>query len=152
MSPIRRAVLAAVVAASALLLAPARAAEPDAAIARAVRQVVDAQLRALAVGHAEQAFSFAAPAIRKQFGDAASFMAMVTGSYPMVVRPAATVFFRPETEAEDAAGPSAVVQVVQLRDRGGRLWRAAYQLERQPGGAWRIAGVVVQPDAPGSAT
>ena len=33
--------------------------------------------------------------LRRQFGDADSFMAMVRQGYPMVVRPASTVFFQP---------------------------------------------------------
>ena len=92
-------------------------------------------------GDAERAFSYAAPAIRAQFGDAQRFMAMVAGSYPMVIRPASTVFFQPTLDADGD-----VLQVVQLRDTAGKLWRASYLLARQPGNAWRIAGCVVAPD------
>lgn len=109
--------------------------------ARAVRAVVEAQLRAMAEGDAERAFSYAAPAIRAQFGDARRFMAMVAGSYPMVIRPAATVFFQP---TQDAGGD--VLQVVQLRDGAGKRWRASYLLARQADGAWRIGGCVVAPE------
>jgi hypothetical protein len=56
--------------------------------ARAVRQVVQAQLDAFAADDAERAFSYASASIRAQFGDAASFMAMVRSGYPMVVLPA----------------------------------------------------------------
>lgn len=112
-----------------------------------VRQVVQAQLRAMAEGDGDKAFSYAAPAIRAQFGSAGRFMAMVQGSYPMVLQPAATVFYR-ATPADDGQA----LQVVQLRDRGGRLWRASYLLQRQPGGAWRIAGCMVAPDASGNST
>ncbi len=109
--------------------------------ARAVRQVVQAQLRAMADGDAERAFSYAAPAIRAQFGDATRFMAMVSGSYPMVLRPRATVFFQPTLD------DGQVLQVVQLRDAEGRHWRASYLLARQPDGHWRIAGCVVVPQS-----
>lgn len=115
--------------------------------ATAVREVVEAQLRAMADGQAEQAFSFAAPAIRAQFGDAQRFMAMVAGSYPMLIRPARTVFFQPTLESDGD-----VLQVVQLRSADGRLWRAAYLLARQPDGLWRIGGCVVAPDAAGNTT
>lgn len=118
---------------------------PAAALAapevKAVRAVVEAQLRAMADGDAERAFSYAAPAIRAQFGDARRFMAMVAGSYPMVIRPAATVFFQP---TQDAGGD--VLQVVQLRDGAGKRWRASYLLARQADGAWRIGGCVVAPE------
>jgi len=139
----RRRLLGAVVLATGLLLVawPARAAPLAAQDASAVRAVVDAQLRAMAAGDAERAFSYAAPSIRAQFGDAQRFMAMVAGSYPMVIRPASTVFFQPTLDADGD-----VLQVVQLRDTAGKLWRASYLLARQPGNAWRIAGCVVAPD------
>ena len=117
--------------------------EPD---ARAVRQVVQAQLDALAAGDAERAFSYAAAAIQAQFGGAANFMAMVRSGYPMVVRPDAVTFF--QAQAADAAdGATLIVQQnVQLRDRDGRLWMATYLLEWQAGAGWRIGGCVVVAD------
>jgi Domain of unknown function (DUF4864) len=141
----RRALLAAGLAL--VVTRPATAAPLAAQDAKDVRAVVESQLRAMAAGDAERAFSYAAPAIRTQFGDAQRFMAMVAGSYPMVIRPAATVFFQPTLDADGD-----VLQVVQLRDGQGKLWRAAYLLARQASGAWRIAGCVVAADTPGSAT
>ena len=145
MTPGRRALLAAGLAL--VVTGPASAAVLAAQDAKDVRAVVEAQLRAMAAGDAERAFSYAAPAIRAQFGDAQRFMAMVSGSYPMVIRPAATVFFQPTLD-----GDGNVLQVVQLRDGAGKLWRASYLLARQPGNAWRIAGCVVAADTPGRAT
>ena len=131
------------------LLAPVAAgtamlAEPD---ARAVRKVVQAQLDAFAAGDAERAFSYATTAIRAQFGDAAQFMAMVQGGYPMVVRPTAVSYF--QAQADDGAEVTVrqtVRQTVQLRDREGRVWMATYLLERQAGAGWRIGGCVVVAD------
>jgi hypothetical protein len=117
-----------------------------AADARAVREVVEAQLKALAADDAVRAFSYASPAIRTQFGDAASFLSMVKSGYPMVLRPAATAFFQPE------AADGAVMQAVQLRDRDGRAWLATYELQRQPDGRWRINGCAVLPDSGKSST
>ena len=124
------------------LLGPAAAgaavlAEPD---ARAVRQVVEAQLEAFAADDAARAFSYASASIQTQFGDAANFMAMVRSGYPMVVRQAAVSFF--QAQAQDAA-EGTVLQPVQLQDRAGRLWMATYLLERQAGADWRISGCVV---------
>ena len=104
---------------------------------RGIRRVVEAQLDAFATDDAERAFSYASKGIRAQFADAAAFMAMVRGSYPMVVRPAAVSFFQAKV-TDDAEGT--VLQPVHLRDRAGRLWRADYLLERQAGGGWRISG------------
>ncbi len=132
----------------ALALAPLTLAAQavSAADARAVREVVEAQLKALAVDDAVRAFSYASPTIRSQFGDAANFMAMVQAGYPMVLRPAATAFFQPE------AIDGAVLQVLQLRDRAGKAWLASYTLQRQPDGRWRINGCVVQADTGKSST
>ena len=136
------------------LLSPAVAGAPvlAAADARAVRQVVEAQLDAFAADDAERAFSYASASIRTQFGDAATFMAMVRSGYPMVVRPAAVLFF--QAQAHDAAEGSEVTvrQAVQLRDDEGRLWMATYLLERQAGMGWRISGCVVAADSGKSST
>ena len=112
-------------------------AEPD---AHAVRQVIEAQLEAFAADDAARAFSYASASIQAQFGDAISFMAMVRSGYPMVIRPAAVSFFQPQ---RDVGTPETVTQLVQLRDRDGRLWNATYRLERQTGAGWRISGCVV---------
>ncbi len=136
------------------LLAPVAAgaatlAEPDAS---AVRKVVEAQLDAFAAGDAERAFSYAATGIRAQFGDAGTFMAMVRGGYPMVVRPAAVSYFLPQAEPGAAPDPATARQNVQLRDREGRLWMATYVLERQAGAGWRISGCMVVADSGKSMT
>lgn len=109
--------------------------------ARAVRAVVEAQLKALAGDQAAKAFAYATPAIQAHFHDADLFMAMVRQSYPMLIRPAAVSYFKPE-----AGGGPVARQSVQFRDRDGRLWRAVYALERQADKQWRIAGCAVAPD------
>ncbi len=120
--------------------------EPD---ARAVREVVEAQLDAFAADDAARAFSYASASIRAQFGTANNFMAMVRRGYPMVIRPSAVSFFQPQAES---GAPATVAQLVQLRDREGRLWKAAYLLERQRDGGWRISGCVVAADDGKSST
>lgn len=116
---------------------------------RAVRQVIEAQLKAFAAGDAARAYSYASPEIQAQFGDAANFMAMVRSGYPMVIRPAAVSFFLPQPEA---GTPASVKQLVRLRDREGRLWIATYLLQRQAGGGWRIGGCAVAADSETSST
>ena len=142
----RRAFIVHAAAAALLAASGARAAALSAADARAVRAVVDAQLSAFAAGDAERAFSYASAGIRAQFGNAATFMAMVQGSYPMVVRPAAVSYFQPQ------ASDGTVLQRVQLRDGDGRSWLATYQLARQAKAGWRIEGCVVVPDSGGTST
>ncbi len=125
---------------------PASAAAVAERDARAVRAVIEAQLKSFTGGNAEGAFSHASAAIRTQFGDATSFMSMVRASYPMLVQPAATSFFVPEW------AEGAVLQRVQLRDPEGRLWLARYQLLQQADASWRINGCVVLPDSGKSST
>jgi hypothetical protein len=120
--------------------------EVDAIDSRAVRAVIEAQLDALARDRPDEAFSYASPAIRQQFHDAAAFAAMVRHSYPMLIRPVSIGFIRPE------AGEGVVVQGVQLHDRDGKFWRALYELQRQPDKSWRINGCEVVPDDDSSTT
>lgn len=125
---------------------PARPGEVAEADARAVRAVVEAQLKALAADDSAQAFSHASPAIQQQFGDAATFAQMVRRAYPMLIRPASISFYRP------LAGPTVVTQPVLFRDGEGRLWRADYQLRRQADQRWRIEGCQVVPGDDASTT
>ena len=114
-----------------------RPAEVSPADARAVRSVVEAQLKALATDDAPQAFWHAAPAIQKQFSDAASFAQMVRRAYPMLIRPVSISFYRP------LASASAITQSVMFRDAEGRVWRADYALQQQADQRWRIEGCQV---------
>jgi hypothetical protein len=109
--------------------------------AQAIRAVVEAQLDAMAAGDDARAFSYASPSVRMQFHDAPSFMSMVQQGYPMLIRPAATLFLRPESFEHG------VLQAVHLRDQDGTAWQAVYQLQKQPDRSWRINGCVVQPAA-----
>jgi hypothetical protein len=111
--------------------------------ARAVRAVVEAQLKALAAEESAQAFSYASPAIKSQFHDAATFAEMVRRAYPMLIRPASISFMRPEA---GKGATTTITQAVQFRDREGNFWRAVYELERQPDKSWRINGCAVAPD------
>ena len=139
--------LALALAFSALLLALLWPAAAEAAPvadrdARAVRAVVEAQLQAFAAGDGERAFSYASPAIRSQFGDAGTFMAMVKAGYPMMLRPSVNSFFLPERASSAVVR---IVQKVQLKDGQGRRWLATYEL-LQDDDAWRINGCTVAAD------
>jgi hypothetical protein len=105
--------------------------------ARQVRDVVEAQLAALARDDAERAFSYAAPGIRAQFETAQRFVEMVKRGYPMVVKPASVAFLLPTGQGDN------VVQAVQMTDAAGAAWIAVYTLQRQPGGTWKISGCTV---------
>ena len=129
----RRALLAtALVLALAPALAGAQAVSD--ADARAVRQVIEAQLEAFRRDDAAGAFSYAAPGIRDSFGTPEKFMAMVREQYAVVYRPRSVSFEEPLMAGED------LVQPVRMTDGYGRAWMAIYPMARQPDGSWRING------------
>ncbi len=116
---------------------PALAAEVSTKQAAQIQAVVQAQLKAFASDDAVRAFSFATPRIRKAFGNADTFLAMVRTSYPMVYRSASVSFFKPEKLN------GAWVQRAQMSDEQGALWQVTYALELQRDGSWRINGCEV---------
>jgi hypothetical protein len=124
----------------------AGAAEVDVIEARAIRAVIESQLTAMAAGDAVHAFALASPSIRLQFGDAPTFMRMVREGYPMLIRPAAVSFLRPETVR------TGVKQTVHVQDTDGRNWLASYHMIKQGDGSWRINGCYVRVDEGDSMT
>jgi hypothetical protein len=119
-----------------LALAPALAGAQTVsdADARAVRQVIEAQLDAFKRGDAARAFSYAAPGIRDTFGTPEKFMAMVREQYAVVYRPRSVSFEEPLIVGED------LVQPVRMTDGYGHTWMAIYPMAKQPDGSWRING------------
>ena len=115
------------------LLAQAQGAVPPGE-ARAVREVIEAQLDAFAKDDAARAFSLAAPGIREIFGSAEKFMDMVRSSYAVVYRPKSVLFEAP------VLIDGQVVQPVRMTDAEGRGWIAIYPMQRQPDGSWRTNG------------
>lgn len=105
--------------------------------AKAVRQVVEAQLAALAADDAVKAFSYAAPNVREAVGSAEGFLAMVQRGYPVVYRPATVAFLKANGKDDD------VIQRVQMVDAEGDSWLAIYSLQRQKNRTWRITGCSV---------
>jgi hypothetical protein len=99
-----------------------------------IETVISSQLEAFAADDAARAFSFAAPVIKRMFGDAERFVGMVRNGYPPVHRSAAHSF------GDLREAPEGVVQEVFIRDRSGEEWVAIYTMERQPDGTWLIAG------------
>ena len=114
-------------------LAPAQTAIP-AEDARAVREVIEAQLDAFRKDDAARAFSLASPGIRATFGTPENFMEMVRTSYAVVYRPRSVTFEAP------VSIDGQVVQPVRLTDGEGRGWLALYPMQRQPDGSWRTDG------------
>ncbi len=108
--------------------------EPE---AQKVREVIVAQLSALALDDADKAFETATPEVRAAIGSSNRFLAMVRGAYPMVYRPSSVSFHKPEQE------DGGVLQLVEIKDDDDKSWLALFALERQPDQSWRISGCVV---------
>ncbi len=102
--------------------------------ARAVREVIEAQLDAFRMDDGERAFALATTGIRDLFGTAQKFMEMVRRSYPVVYRPKSVLFEAP------VLLEGQVVQPVRMTDDEGRGWVAIYPMQRQPDGSWKTNG------------
>jgi hypothetical protein len=100
----------------------------------AIQRVISNQIAAFLADDGALAYSFAAPGIQRLFPSPEMFMAMVRGGYAPVYRPREFRFGRVERTAE------LIVQFVNIIGPDGRPVLAAYFMERQADGAWRIAG------------
>jgi len=106
---------------------------------QAIRDVIEGQLAAFRADDASLAFSFAAPAIQDQFGDASRFVAMVKHGYLPVYRSRQVEF----SELLEVRGKPAQRVVMVGPDNG--VFSAYYMMEHQPDGSWRIGAVILRP-------
>lgn len=139
----RRAFLlaAAVVALGASLATPAIAAETKLSKAewQAIRKVISDQLAALRAGDADKAFGYASLGIRAQFGDAATFIAMVREAYSALLLARYTEFL------DGAVIDGLIVQPLRLIAPDNTVQVALYTVERQGGRGWRVTGCQIAP-------
>jgi hypothetical protein len=124
---------------AALLAAtPVRAQERPADLAPADRGAIEAvitrQIAAFQRDDGDSAFGFASPEIQGLFRTPERFMAMVRGGYQPVYRPREYHF------ARLAYLGDALVQYVAIIGPDGAPVVAAYTMEQEPDGSWRIAG------------
>lgn len=114
----------------------------------AIRAVVLSQLEAFKKGDGVLAFSFAAPNIRSVFGTPERFIEMVQTGYPEIYRPISVEFGK---AVRSAGALGQVSQLITFIGQDGKKVVALYQMERQPDGIWKIAGVQTQEaDVPGA--
>jgi hypothetical protein len=112
---------------------------PTAAEWQAIREVIAAQRAAIIAGEAEKAFSYASPGIQQQFGDAASFLAMVDAAYAALESARYVEFL------EGAVIEGIVVQPLRLIDADNTVRVALYTMEKQADGEWRVSGCRIAP-------
>ena len=105
----------------------------------AIREVIESQLAAFQRDDGGTAFSFAAPEIQSQFRTPENFMRMVRLGYRVLYRPLQIHFKSTLTDQ------GRIVQPILATAEDGRTVIALYLMKRQPGGKWRIGGVVLVP-------
>ena len=105
----------------------------------AIRAVVTAQLDALKAGDGAKAMTFAAPGIQAQFRTPENFLRMVRTAYAALLEARHTQFL------EGAIIEGATIQPLRLVLPDDTVQVALYQMQRGPGGRWRIAGCVLAP-------
>ena len=111
-----------------------QAQEPD-----VLKSIISRQIEAFRNNDGETAFGFASLRLRAIFQSPDRFMDMVRRQYAPVYRPEKFRFG--QTSLKTAGRP---VQIVDLVDQQGRLWRAVYAFVQHPDGSWRIAGVQLE--------
>lgn len=110
----------------------------------AIRAVIQAQIAAFRADDGVTAFGFASPAIQHQFGNPATFLAMVKTGYMPVYRPREVRF------GDLIEGQEEPVQPVLLVGPDLKVVTAFYVMQKQADGAWRIDGCVLR-DSPDKA-
>ena len=106
-----------------------------------IEGVIAGQIEAFKADDFEQAFTFAAPSIRRIFRTPENFGVMVRRGYPMVWRPADVTFL----DLRDENGLT--IQTVRIEDAEGTMHLLAYSMT-QTGEGWKISGVQIL-EAPG---
>lgn len=103
-----------------------------------IREVISHQLEAFERDDAATAFSYATPALQREFGTAEKFVDMVQQSYAPVYRPQAVTFLDPSVI------DGVPVQPLRIAARNGAVVVAFYFMERD-GAEWKISGCQLVP-------
>jgi hypothetical protein len=128
----------------AALMSSAGVATAQNATERQAQDVVTRQLEAFLSGDFAQAYSYASPDIKRIFPTLESFMSMVRNGYLPVLRPGNYAFGRVEPLPDGR-----LVWDVLIRGPDGADYTAAYYMERQPDGSWKVDGVSLRKGAAG---
>lgn len=100
------------------------------------QMIIESQIKAFLDDDAEEAYSYAAPGIRKLYPDTKSFFEMVRQGYEAVYRADNFAFGRSKALPEGI-----IVQEVMINGPEGEDWTALYAMEKQPDGSFKIRGV-----------
>jgi len=103
-----------------------------------IQDAIISQIEAFANEDEVQAWEYASEGIKRRFGTSEGFLAMVREAYPAVHSATAIEF------AQRVPHDGFEIQVVRLQGPEGKRWDAYYRMEMTDG-AWKIAGVRLQP-------
>ena len=112
---------------------------PTAAEWQSIQEIIAAQRAAIIAGDADKAFGYASPGIQQQFGDAASFLAMVDAAYSELESARYVEFLK------GAVIDGIIVQPLRLIGADNTVRVALYTMEKQADGKWRISGCRIAP-------
>lgn len=108
------------------------------------QNVVTNQLEAFIAGDYARAYSYASPDIKRIFPTLDQFMSMVQTGYVPVLRPGNYAFGRVQ-RLDDGR----LVWEVLIRGQNGNDYTAAYYMEKQPDGSWKVDAVQMRKGAAG---
>ncbi len=100
----------------------------------AIRAVIGDQIAAFRRDDAAAAYAFASPSIQRQFAAPDIFLEMVRRGYAPVYRPQSVTF------GDLVRVDTTLIQLVEIVGPDGVSVLAAYEMEQQSDGAWRING------------
>jgi len=103
-----------------------------------IRDTILSQIEAFANNDQEQAWAHASEGIKRRFGSSQVFFDMVREAYPAVHSATAIEF------TERVPHSTFEIQVLKLQGPEGKRWDAYYRMEMAEG-AWKIAGVRLEP-------
>ena len=108
------------------------------------QDIVTRQLEAFLSGDFDRAYSLASPDIKRIFPTRDRFMSMVKNGYLPVLRPGNYAFGRVEQLPDGR-----IVWEVLIRAPNGSDYTAAYFMERQSDGTWKVDAVNLREGAAG---
>ncbi len=109
-----------------------------------IQSLITGQIQAFRADDGAAAWGYASPTIQSFYPTADAFMAMVKQGYPPVYRPQSVTF------GDLLDTPDGPIQKVYITGPDGKAYIAAYGMQRQPDGTWKINGCSIISDDPPS--
>ncbi len=136
-------ILVAMLLATTGLVSAARADDVSAADRATFQSLITGQISAFQHDDGQAAWGYASPTIQSYYPTADQFMAMVKNGYQPVYRPQSVTF------GDIVDTPLGPIQKVYITGPDGKAYIAAYGMQKQDDGTWKINGCsLVSDDTP----